>query len=263
MIRSNPRFSLSTKSASLSTRSQTVMRPASRRCSAMSSASSGRSSMISTRSGSGMWVRRLRLPREGSLRCRWQPCPRVSKSEIETRALVGFSLGPDPASKSPNDPVDDRQADAGTFVVLGPVQPLKNAEKLVGITHVEPDAVVLDEKDRFHRAGVRSGAVYDSCWFPPPRVLQGVADEVDEHLLEQDRLGQALGKLSDRQLHRTTLQVRRQLLEGSLHGVGGRYGVRLEPLVTDLRQSQQVVDQARHQRGPGGPTAEGTLNLRV
>jgi hypothetical protein len=40
------------------------------------------------------------------------------------------------------------QPDAGALVVLGAVQPLEDLEQLVGVPHVEPDAVVRNDVRR-------------------------------------------------------------------------------------------------------------------
>src|SRR5712691_5303593 len=261
MIRSGTVSSSAAKAASVSTRFQTARSPAARRCSATSSASSGRSSTIRTRSGSSMWLRQLR--RAAASRCRRQPPTCASQGEIKSRALVGFSLRPDAAYESPNDPVDDRQADAGTFVLLGPVYPLKDPEKLVRVAHVEPHAVVLDEKERSGRVGIGSAADSDSRKVTTPRILQGVADEVDEHLLEQGRLGKAIGKLFNREFHRATLQHWGQLPKGSLDDVGCRYRAALEPLVADFREGEQVVDQLRHPHAAGRHALEVSPGFRV
>ena len=44
-----------------------------------------------------------------------------------------------------NDALDGRKADPGAFEFVNPMQPLKDAEQLVGILHVETDTVVPHE----------------------------------------------------------------------------------------------------------------------
>src|SRR5438093_9370425 len=66
------------------------------------------------------------------------------EGEAERRPFVRLRLGPDAAAVPVDDPLHDGQADAGALVVLGVVQPLEHAEELVGVAHVEADAVVLD-----------------------------------------------------------------------------------------------------------------------
>ena len=46
-----------------------------------------------------------------------------------------------------NDAADIGQTNASAFEIRRGVQALKNPEELVRILHVEPDAIVADEKD--------------------------------------------------------------------------------------------------------------------
>ena len=60
------------------------------------------------------------------------------QSKMERRPFVHFGLKPDFAAVQLDDPLRRRQADARALKFLRPVQPLKNAENLVGIPHVNP-----------------------------------------------------------------------------------------------------------------------------
>jgi hypothetical protein len=71
-----------------------------------------------------------------------------------------------------------RQTDPGTLKLRISVQPLKRGEKLAGVRHVEPCAVVPN---------VENGLVslvllpeYDLRLWPLRRVLQGVSEQVYE-----------------------------------------------------------------------------------
>src|ERR1700752_242694 len=64
--------------------------------------------------------------------------------EVKRGALIELPFSPDPPAVPRDDPLDDRQADAGAFKVLRAVQALEYAEQLVRITRVEPGAVVAD-----------------------------------------------------------------------------------------------------------------------
>src|SRR5688572_6950724 len=66
--------------------------------------------------------------------------------EIKGRALIDGRLSPDAAAVALDDPLHDGQPDAGAFIVLGAVQPLKHTEEFVRIPHVEARAVVAHEK---------------------------------------------------------------------------------------------------------------------
>src|SRR5438876_3199187 len=67
------------------------------------------------------------------------------ESEKERRAFVRLRIRPNAAAMTMNDALDDCKTDARAPIFLGPVQPLEDAEQLVGVPHVEADAIVLDE----------------------------------------------------------------------------------------------------------------------
>jgi len=49
---------------------------------------------------------------------------------------------------SPDNSFDVGQRDARAFEILYPVQTLENSKQLVGISHIEPNPVVLNEEDQ-------------------------------------------------------------------------------------------------------------------
>ena len=120
-----------------------------------------------------------------------------SESEVERRALVGLGVGPDAAAVAVDDPLHDGEADAGALIVLGPVQPLEDAEQLVGVAHVEADAVVLDEIGRIALAVAVALPISIIALRLAARVLEGVGQQVDPDLLEQRRVGLARRQLAD------------------------------------------------------------------
>jgi hypothetical protein len=65
----------------------------------------------------------------------------------QSGAAVGKSLGPDPPAVALDDALHIGEADSGPLELLHPVQPMKHAEQLAHVGHVETDAVVLDEND--------------------------------------------------------------------------------------------------------------------
>src|SRR5712672_3333515 len=90
------------------------------------------------------------IHRHGYL-ARRRPAASLRQAEGERRALARFRLGPDAAAMALDDAVDDREADAGALELLGAVQPLKGAEELGGVAHVEPRAVVAHGIDPLPR----------------------------------------------------------------------------------------------------------------
>ena len=61
--------------------------------------------------------------------------------------MINGSLRPDPPAMAQNDALRKGQANARSLVLLRAVQPLENAEELVGVGHVEARAVVAHKVD--------------------------------------------------------------------------------------------------------------------
>src|SRR6266403_4010087 len=73
----------------------------------------------------------------------------VGQGEIKRGSFVHLSLRPDATAVTLNDALNDGQADAGAFEVLHSMQPLKDAEQLRRITHIEPGPVVANKINGF------------------------------------------------------------------------------------------------------------------
>src|SRR6266850_5978121 len=86
-----------------------------------------------------------------------------------------------------NDALDISQADADPFKFVRPVQTLKNAEELLRILHVEPDAVIAHDHDHFVRRLVGASDL-DLSWIPGTGVLDRVGQEVHEYLFQEERI---------------------------------------------------------------------------
>src|SRR5262245_31270241 len=69
------------------------------------------------------------------------------RREVEGCAPVDGRFGPDTSGMTLYDALCDGQAHAGAFEILGAVQPLEDAEQLVGVLHVEAGAIVADKAD--------------------------------------------------------------------------------------------------------------------
>src|SRR5580700_9244340 len=67
-----------------------------------------------------------------------------AEGEIESCALVDFSLCPHAAPMLLNDPLHRCQADARALEIFRTMQPLEDSEQFVHIFHVEANAVVPD-----------------------------------------------------------------------------------------------------------------------
>lgn len=66
------------------------------------------------------------------------------QAESECRTFPNGCFRPDSAPVALDDPLYDRQPDAGAFEFIGPVQALPDSKQLARIAHVEPRAVVTD-----------------------------------------------------------------------------------------------------------------------
>src|SRR6267143_527515 len=73
----------------------------------------------------------------------------LGKCEIKCRAFVDLAVSPDSSAVPVDYALDNRQADARSFKLLGAMQPLKNAKKLVRVVHIKPDSVILDVVNLF------------------------------------------------------------------------------------------------------------------
>src|SRR5207245_1843643 len=99
-----------------------------------------------------------------------------SKREIKGRAPVGGALGPDLAAVAVDDPLYRGEPDPRAGELAGRVQPLKRAEQLGGVRHVESGAVVAHEK--CPPTVVRHHADLHVRGRPLARALPGVAEQV-------------------------------------------------------------------------------------
>src|SRR6266542_465418 len=169
------------------------------------------------------------------------------ETEQERRPHVGLGFRPHPPAVPIDDSLDDGKADPGPFVVLRSVHPLEHPEQLVGVAHVEPDAVVLDEvhamalqlprPDLDHRGGTGSGE------------LQRVGQEVHVDLLEERGIRLARGELVDANVHFPSLELGPELGQGA-----PRHFRRVDQppdqrLPAQAGEGQEVVDEPAHLLG--------------
>src|SRR6202042_122855 len=78
----------------------------------------------------------------------------AAQGEIEGRAFIQFRFHPHPTLVFLDNSLYRGQAYAGAFKLFGSMEALKYSEKLVGVFHVEPNAVVADEKGAFRGLSV-------------------------------------------------------------------------------------------------------------
>src|SRR6266436_1177102 len=76
--------------------------------------------------------------------------------KIEGRAPIHGTLGPRPPAVPLHNPPHLGQTHANAFKLRAGMQPLEDAEELGPILHVETDAVIADEDNRFLVGGGRA-----------------------------------------------------------------------------------------------------------
>src|SRR6185295_5900619 len=106
------------------------------------------------------------------------------------RPLVFAAFRPDASAVTVDDALNVGQADAGAFKIAGAMQPLEDAEKFVGVLHVEAGSVVPDKEDPVLVGGLLGRASdLDAGLFPLAGVFDGVADEIGEDLAQEVAVG--------------------------------------------------------------------------
>src|SRR5207344_1466513 len=110
--------------------------------------------------------------------------------EAERRAFARLRFHPDAASVPLRDLLADREADAGAWVLVAPVQPFEGREDPLRVLRIDADCVVL------HREAPAFVGLLDADVHARGLLvaeLQRVADEVLEELDELRRIGADLG----------------------------------------------------------------------
>ena len=136
------------------------------------------------------------------------------QGEIEGGALIDLGFGPDAAAVAVQDALHQGQADAGALVIFHRMQALEDAKQLVGVLHVEADAVIADEIDGF--AVLPLAADFDAGRIALAGVLQRIAEQVEPGLFEQVAVCQARGQFADVHFDPAAFTLRLQFYEALL-----------------------------------------------
>ena len=142
------------------------------------------------------------------------------------------------------------------------MEPLKDAEQLAGILHVEAHAVVADEHDDLVGAPFDRADLDDGLG-PRLRVLHGVFDEVGEHLPDHGAVGLHLGKRADAPFDGAAGGVVAQLRDDLLHDRPKRHARGLDLRAGHLREPKQLVDEHAHALGALANLVEITAGRHV
>lgn len=88
------------------------------------------------------------------------------------------------------------QPNPGAFKFINPVQTLKDAKELVGISHVKTDAVIADKKDPLGLLA-RLTTDFDFRLRTASGKFQGIREEVDQHLAQHRPVAGDDGEVHD------------------------------------------------------------------
>ena len=107
----------------------------------------------------------------------------MSEREVENSAFACFAFGAHLAAVAMDDALDGRQADTGSFELLGSVQALEHAEKLSGITHIETRTIIDDTIDcpAFDSLAIDQ----DMSGAATARIFDRVIDQIEKGLAQQ------------------------------------------------------------------------------
>src|SRR5262245_45806169 len=106
----------------------------------------------------------------------------ASQCKVKRRALVHCGLGPDAPTVAVDDALHNSEAHACALILLGAVQPLKDAEEPMSIAHVETYAVVFDEVDVLVVSALTTH--FNAGDLTLPGELESIREEVDQDLLQ-------------------------------------------------------------------------------
>jgi len=95
-----------------------------------------------------------------------------------------------------NDSLNIGETDAGSLKILLPMQPLKDAEKFLGVLHVESDAIVANKNDGFVFLAW-NGADFDFSLGPGASEFQRIGQEIHQDLAQHGRVAKPLSQSVD------------------------------------------------------------------
>src|SRR5512135_2588103 len=99
--------------------------------------------------------------------------------EIESRAGIDLAFRPGATTMPPDDAANIGKTDACAFKFAHCVKPLKNAEELVDVCHIETDAIIADEDHRSHSI-IHRAADLDLRDRPRTGELQSIGNQVKQ-----------------------------------------------------------------------------------
>src|SRR3989442_4342578 len=182
------------------------------------------------------------------------------KGEVEGGAAVDRPLGPHVPTVPLNDPLHDGETHPGALELLGAVKPLEDLEQLVGKARVESHTIVADE---VRRCGSLGAPDLDRRLAHTLAELEGVADQVDEELLQHPAVAAGRRQVADADRDEA---VGLRPLQRLADGPGARAHVArhaFELLAAEPREGEQVVDEPPHLPHVVANDPEEALAIRI
>src|SRR5689334_12408714 len=141
-----------------------------------------------------------------------------------------------------DNPPDVRQADAGTFEFIVPVEALEYTEEFVHVLHVKSDSVVADEDGDFSGELPRR-ADLDTRLGPRRRELDRVREQVHEDLPQHGRVPGDVRQRANCPRDRLCLQVKTQIVNHGFDQLVEIYRSAQHFLAAHAGEYEQIVDQ--------------------
>ena len=153
-------------------------------------------------------------------------------------------MGPDPAAVPRHDAMRNRKSHARAGIIGVRVQPLKHAEQLVGVLHIEADAVVAYRIDDLRVCPLRLDS--DVGRFDATGVLDGVIDEIQPDQVQQRAIAIDRRQCAGLDVRRHPRAARKRIADDLPDHCVHVDGFELQRLTTDAGKFQQIVDELRH-----------------
>ena len=141
----------------------------------------------------------------------------VAQRKEERCALVCYGFCPDSAAVMVDQSLREGESDTTAFVPTCTAQAVKRGKQFVRVLHVETNAVVLDV-DRV-LAVVRQRPHLYHCGRSRAREFEGVAQQIQQYLMQQRGVGSALGQFAEHELHVAFATIGFKLFQTFINGL--------------------------------------------
>src|SRR5262249_22717279 len=128
--------------------------------------------------------------------------------------------------------------------LLGSMQALEHSEQSIVVLHIESDTVVANEIDDLAAAAFRPDD--DASRPARPGELERVAEQIDEELLEQQRIGITVRQFLNLHSRSAILDLLRHLVHDPADKTSEGNPALVQRLPAESRELEQAGDQLAH-----------------